>query len=423
MTKVIVFALTVSVFLLYLLYTDPQKHNAMLYTYLKEIYDLTERKRTIDHLVDLSAQLDEEIPEKTAENSLLLATWNIRQFNEKRRPESFMYIAEILSRFDLIAVQEVKDEMAGLLEVMKILGKNWTFIATDISSKESGGNNERIAFLYDTNKVSFKNIAGEIVLPHTELIQGMQFARSPFCVAFQAGWFKFYLTTVHIYYGDEKDPEKNERRQKEIKAIGEFLAKRAEKEKTSYIVLGDFNIPAIDDEYMKALESTGFTIPDAIKNHPTNFGKEVKHYDQIAFKLKLEEGIRVYDKDNFRSGAFNFTKSVYKEEDYEEYIQAMKDKTGVERTGDKAKTYFRRNYRIDQMSDHMPLWLELKVDFSSQYVTKQKKFALDLEKKIKERAEARAKAKAEAKARAEAEDRAALEAEVVAKEEAAAKNK
>ncbi|MBO7366814.1 MAG: endonuclease/exonuclease/phosphatase family protein [Bacteroidales bacterium] len=351
----------------------------MLYTYLKEIYDLTERKRTIDHLVDLRAQLDAEIPEKTAENTLLLATWNIRQFNEKRRKESLMYIAEILSRFDLIAVQEVKDDMAGLMEVMRILGKNWTFIATDISSKESGGNNERIAFVYDTNKVSFKNIAGEVVLPHTELIQGMQFARTPFCVAFQAGWFKFYLTTVHIYYGDEKDPEKNERRQAEIKAIGKFLAGRAESEKASYIVLGDFNIPAVGDEYMDALESTGFTIPDAIKEHPTNFGKVVKHYDQIAFKLKLEEGIRVYDEDNVRSGAFNFTKSVYKEEDYEEYIDAMKEKTKVERTGEKAQTYFRKNYRIDQMSDHMPLWLELKVDFSSPYIKKQKTKALSLE--------------------------------------------
>ena len=97
----------------------------MLYTYLKDIKDLTERKRTIEHLILLRKQLDEEIPQKTSENSLLLATWNIRQFTDNRKQESYMYIAEILSRFDLIAVQEVKEKMRGLERVKSILGKNW----------------------------------------------------------------------------------------------------------------------------------------------------------------------------------------------------------------------------------------------------------------------------------------------------------
>ncbi len=351
----------------------------MLYTYLKTgIRDLSERKRTIDHLVDLRAQLDKEIPGKTAEKALLLATWNIRQFTDNRQKESYMYIAEILSRFDLIAIQEVKDKMKGLEEVKSILGKNWAYIATDVTEGKSG-NGERIAFLYDTNKVTFKGIAGEIVLPSdNELIQGMQFARTPFCATFQAGWFKFYLTTVHIFYGKGKD-EDNIRRQKEIKAIGTFLADRAKREEASYIVLGDFNIPGVGDDYMNALESTGFTIPDPIKKHPTNFGKEVKHYDQIAFKLNLEEGIKILD-DDVKSGAFNFVKSIYKESDYEEYIDVMPlNDDGVRRTGDAAKKYFKQYYRINEISDHKPLWMELKVDFSSQYIEKQRKKILEQE--------------------------------------------
>ena len=130
----------------------------MLYTYLKKIKDADEKKRTIEHLIQLRRQLDDEIPGKTAEGTLLLATWNIRQFTDNRRPESYMYIAEILSRFDLVAIQEVKEQMKGLEEVMKILGKNWAFIATDVTEGKEG-NGERIAFLYDTNTVSFKNIA------------------------------------------------------------------------------------------------------------------------------------------------------------------------------------------------------------------------------------------------------------------------
>ena len=349
----------------------------MLYTYLKKIKDEDEKKRTIEHLILLRHQLDKEIPEKTAANSLLLATWNIRQFTDNRRPESYMYIAEILSRFDLVAIQEVKEKMTGLEKVMGILGKNWAYIATDVSDAEDGGNGERIAFLYDTNKVSFKNIAGEIVLPKSSLIQGMQFARTPFCVAFQAGWFKFNLATVHIFYGKETKKEDKERRQSEIKAIGTYLSSRAEKENSSYIVLGDFNIPKVGDRYMNALEESGFTIPDRIKKHPTNFGKEVKHYDQIAFNLHLEEDIEVLDEEGQKSGAFNFTKSVYRDEDYEEYIQVMPLKNKKERrTGEAAKEYFCSTYRINEMSDHMPLWVQLKIDFSTQYIAKLRKSLL-----------------------------------------------
>lgn len=371
---------------------DNHKHqssNAMLYTYLKDIKDLKERKRTIEGLTRLRGQLDAEIPKKTAERTLLLATWNIRQFTDNRKQESYLYIAEILSRFDLIAVQEVKDTMKGLEKVKSILGKNWAYIATDVS-EESGGNSERIAFLYDTNKVSFKNIAGEIVLPNTALIQGMQFARTPFCVAFQAGWFKFYLTTVHIFYGTGSE-EEYERREKEISAIGTFLSRRAKKEDTSYIILGDFNIPDVGDRYMNALENSGFFIPQDIKEHPTNFGKEVRHYDQIAFNLHLEEGVEILKKDVKHSGAFDFTQSVYRDEDYKEYIDVMPEKdlkekdpvTGKKktekRTGSAAKTYFHSTYRIGQMSDHMPLWVELNVDFSEKYIEKQMEFVLSKE--------------------------------------------
>ena len=43
-------------------------------------------------------------------------------------------------------------------------------------------------------------------------------------------------------------------------------------------------------------------------------------------------------------------------------------KVKVERTGEEALSYFHDTYRIDQMSDHKPLWVELKVDFSDQYI-------------------------------------------------------
>ena len=73
----------------------------------------TDGKRTARGLKRLRAQLDAEIPEKSRTSTLVLGTWNIRNFddnrfmNGERTLEDFFYIAEIISRFDVIAVQEV----------------------------------------------------------------------------------------------------------------------------------------------------------------------------------------------------------------------------------------------------------------------------------------------------------------------------
>lgn len=341
----------------------------MIYTSIKRIKDPTERKRVIDKLIALRVQLDKEIPEKTASHTLLLATWNIREFGDNRKTESLYYIAEIISRFDLVAVQEVSGNKKGLEKVMAILGKNWSYIATD-STEGSAGGQECMAFLYDTNKVNFKNLAGEIVLPKNKLVDDLQFARTPFCVSFQSGWFKFNLSTVHIYYGDSQ--KINQRRLKEIDTIAKFLTKRAKNEDFNYVLLGDFNIPKVDCDYMKALEDNGFYIPNAIKEHPTDLG-QTNHYDQIAFNLKLSDSMTIFKEKQQKSGAFNFTKSVYTEDDMATY-QPFFDKKYVEnKTEKQILQYYKTKYRTFQMSDHLPLWVELKVDFSEQYLEELKK--------------------------------------------------
>ena len=275
----------------------------MIYASIRKIKDAEERNRIITKLQLLRSQLDKEIPQKTANNTLLLATWNIREFGDNRKPESLYYIAEIISRFDLVAIQEVAGNKKGLEKVMALLGKDYNYIATD-STEGSAGGQECMAFVFNTNKVNFKNMAGEIVLPKDKLLEGLQFARTPFCVSFQAGWFKFNLSTVHIYYGKSSgvDPQ----RLKEIECIAKFLTKRATKENFNYVLLGDFNINKTDGDYMKALEDNGFYIPKAIKNHPTDLG-QTKHYDQIAFNLQLTDTMKVFQEKEQKSGSFNFT--------------------------------------------------------------------------------------------------------------------
>ena len=126
------------------------------------------RRRTAARLTQLREQLTAEIPPRTVEDTLLLATWNLREFDSpkygERTAESFFYIAEIISRFDLVAVQEVRADLRALDRLKAILGPWWKSIATDVT-EGTAGNGERMAFLYDTRKVAFACVAGEIVLP------------------------------------------------------------------------------------------------------------------------------------------------------------------------------------------------------------------------------------------------------------------
>lgn len=339
------------------------------YQPLKRIRDKEERLRTIEKILLLRSQLDEEIPSKTAADTLLLATWNIREFGDNRRVESLYYIAEIVSRFDLIAIQEVAANLKGLEHLISLMEPNWDYIVTDSSDGTAGGG-ERMAFLYDKNKIFFRKMAGEIVLPTNKLIlDEYQFARTPFCVAFQAGWFKFHLATVHIYYGKSSgiDP----RRVAEIGSIAKYLSNRSKKEDTNYILLGDFNIPKCGDQMMQALEKNGFSIPACIKEHPSDLGA-TKHYDQIAFNLKLDETMTVFSEKDQQAGAFNFTKSVYTPTDLNTYRQYFDSKNTDGKTEKQIEDYYLSKWRTFQMSDHLPLWAELKIDFSNQYLKRMK---------------------------------------------------
>ena len=177
-------------------------------------------------------------------------------------------------------------DLDALERVLSILGPNWKYISTDITDGRSG-NGEGLCFVYDETKVWFKNVAGEIVLSKAELIgDELQFSRTPFLVSFQSGWFKFYICTVHIYYGSASG-ERLERRIEEIGRLAEFLAERESTSKENFIVLGDFNIVHPEHNTAKALSENGFRIPEPLREIPTNlFGN--KYYDQIAFRARPE---------------------------------------------------------------------------------------------------------------------------------------
>jgi endonuclease/exonuclease/phosphatase family metal-dependent hydrolase len=337
------------------------------YPSLRNYKTKTERVRIINGIQRLKAALRAEVPAKQLEENLLLATWNIREFgkNDKaeRLSESLYYMAEIISSFDLVAVQEVGHDLSELKRLIAILGPEWDYMVTDITEGASG-NGERLAFLFDTRKVLFRKIVGEIVLPSTKGKAVEQIARTPFIVAFQSGWFKFYITTVHIYYGKEgKNTAEYKRRVQEINDVASFLNKRALKDKENQIILGDFNITGRDkkDLTFNALLEGGFKIPPTLLalGDANSNADGTMPYDQIAY-IDQPGFMEFVDSKN-SVGVFNYFKHVFRTDDEKTYTEALK----------KSKLSYKQ-WKTFQMSDHLPLWIEFKVDFSENYLNKLK---------------------------------------------------
>jgi endonuclease/exonuclease/phosphatase family metal-dependent hydrolase len=326
-------------------------------------------RRTAERLLALRAQLTAEIPARAVSGNLLIATWNIREFESpaygQRGEEPLYYIAEIISRFDLVAVQEVREDLSSIERVRQILGSWWKLLVTDVT--EGGpGNKERSAFIYDSRKVAFGGLAGELVLPPTPRKSVKQPARSPFICGFQAGWFRFSLCTTHSIYG--KGGRNSPERVKEIAAVAGFLAERAAKKTAdrwsrSVILLGDFNIFSVKDKTLAALTGAGFDVPTATLESGSN-AKRDKAFDQIAFKTSTG-GFQLTGK----AGVFDYYKTVYRPDDEAAYAREMGAKYAGKAAAKRA-AYYLTYWRTFQMSDHLPLWAELNTDFSDFYLEK-----------------------------------------------------
>lgn len=302
----------------------------------------------------LIADLDLKIPPKKLEKNLLIATWNIRGFGDitrkwksgendspKRDYHSIVCIAEIIRRFDVIAIQEVKANLKGLREVLKILGNDWSLILTDVNQGDSG-NDERMAYLFDTRRVQLSGLACELVVPNewtTTIDKGLfnkQFVRSPYAVSFKAQKQTFILVTLHILYGKVSTD-----RIGELKGIAKWLASWANDINAydqNLITLGDFNIDERGDLLNQTFISEGLYIPPALQDDKVtrSIFDETKFYDQIAW-FKNSNKRNNLSLEFLSGGNYDFLEKVL-----------------MNRNLTKQALSF-------MISDHYPLWAEFKL--------------------------------------------------------------
>jgi endonuclease/exonuclease/phosphatase family metal-dependent hydrolase len=232
---------------------------------------------------------------------------------QERRDKDYRLIAELVRWFDLVAIQEVNDDLRGLRAVEQHLPHKYGVLFSDY-----GGNKERMAFLYDTNKVTRLEKVGEVAIPPSDhryiKLPGIQqrfrgFDRNPYLSAFRAGSFTFVLVNVHLYYGSESKVSMN-RRSLETYAVARWADLRR-KSRNAYardiILLGDFNLPKREpgDPIYEALTRRGLQLPA----HSTEIGSSIKtdnHYDQIAFFPG-----QTRDEFTERCGVFDFDGAIF----------------------------------------------------------------------------------------------------------------
>lgn len=291
------------------------------------------------------------LPARRTDHNLIVATWNIRNFGRVQRTwdetgespvrnlRGLAYIAEVIRQFDVVALQEIKRDTAGLrLLLDEFLGPEWGVTLSDVSVGAKG-NQERLAYVYDRRRVTPSGLAGEIVLPPTtDGDPTEQFDRTPYVVGFRTGAERFALLTAHIRYGDRPAD-----RRPELERLAAYTATQlrdrarfAGAEEANLIVLGDFNIDArtVEDPLFATFVASGLTVPPALRDVPTTTGTRPKHYDQIAWFMGeldlLTDG---------RAGVVDFGGAVYRE--------------------------LSPRQMTDRVSDHFPLWVEFLLDRST----------------------------------------------------------
>jgi endonuclease/exonuclease/phosphatase family metal-dependent hydrolase len=287
------------------------------------------------------------IPDRT-KKKLLVATWNIANLGaQHRRDQDKSLIAEILSWFDIVAVQECRENFGDLEDLRRKLPPSTGMLMSD-----SAGNNERLAYLYDSKKLVLLEEVGEIAFPPSRYkgikLPGVEdifngFDRTPYLASFQVGNSSITFVNVHLFFGKEKSKSIG-RRVLETFAVAKWADARHRSTFSftrEMVALGDFNMPKSEpgDPVFNALTKLGLELPEHSTQIASSIANE-SNYDQIAFM----PGMTAHCFTGLK-GVFDFDTALFPD-----LWQDGKNKTNF-------KSYIRY-----YLSDHRPMWIQLLID-------------------------------------------------------------
>jgi len=219
------------------------------------------------------------LPIAVSAETLTLATWNVRILSDgSRTDQELIQIAEIMARYDFIAVQEVRD--TEVLDRLMAMLAGYDYIASEPVGR---GVKEIYAFVFNTAIVD--SIGAAYLFPDP----GDLFIREPFVGHFESGDFDFTVITIHLLYGDSAS-----HRRGELVWLDEVLSAvdAANGPEDDVLFVGDYNFHANDRGWQ--IDSHVPLVASDIKTTIT----DTSSYDNIwinpEMTVELLGGIDVY---------------------------------------------------------------------------------------------------------------------------------
>ena len=306
-----------------------------------------------------------------------MASWNLKEFGHttQRLEETYFYIAEIISAFDLVAVQEIKSTLNDLNLLMRLLGQEWGYLVNDITEGVDG-NSERSAYIFNRKRVELAGLAGEIVL-WDELTRNSpvkQLKRTPYITGFRAGWKTFSMINLHLHPGDQ-DADLLYRRA-EVTLLTQALQEKIRRGRMwneNLVLVGDFNLykgANKDDLTIAALSQAGYRQVEGLVGKDTN-ASQSDAYDRffLTSNKYFTLAKNIQGKEN--GDVFNPFKYVFRDGQEQVYKDVMRTQyTGSKSLDDPATlaSYYRNRWRRNQLSDHFLIWFEMVIDSSDEFL-------------------------------------------------------
>ena len=175
-----------------------------------------------------------------------IATWNLHVFGPTKggRPEVVSTMARVISQFDMIAVQEIKDKSGeAIVMLMKQINAEVPLFDYVLSPRVGiGGGTEQYAFIYRRDKIA--------LIDRGAVYDGSNartFARPPLISYFKVigGNFDFVLINSHT------KPDQASLEIRALSTVVDFARQKYPNER-DFIVLGDLNA---DCDYFSASET------------------------------------------------------------------------------------------------------------------------------------------------------------------------
>lgn len=240
-----------------------------------------------------------------SEETILVGSWNIQVLGRSKisNPELLSKITDVISRYDIIAIQEIKDitgvTIPKLMENLHKKNDKYSYLL----SERSG--DEQYAFIYRSDKVEVKDKGGVYRGKGFDV-----FSRPPHYSYFKTrkGNFDFILINIHV------SPKNAYEEISELSVVHTDLQRKYSAER-DFIILGDLNADCDyfdeNDEKLKIKKAPYIWIIENDKR--SNMGKRACTYDRIIMTESAEEDF------SGRSGVYYFDKVMRLQEKANRY--------------------------------------------------------------------------------------------------------